>query len=313
MKRIALLMSVLALVAAACGESEGTAPTTAGGTSSSSTPAPTTTLAPPTTLPGDPGALFVAFGTILDKDGVGPHLCSAVAESLPPQCTGLPIVGLDWKDVPWAERAGDTTWATARVTGTFDGASLTLTKAPTADDPDGPQYEPPDFTSPCPEPDGGWVVRDEETATDAAFEQARLYAEAQPGFAGLWVDNLDDQPDESNYGPRSFVANFTFTTDLEAHRAALAEIYGGPMCVSAGVRPLSELHELQDQVFDAIFTPAAQAAGIYAGFGASGSSNQFTGQVEVSVMAVMGDQAQAWLDDQFGPGAVKLTSFLRPS
>ncbi|MBT8201971.1 MAG: hypothetical protein KJO87_01560, partial [Acidimicrobiia bacterium] len=287
MKRTTLLVACLALVVAACGESASTAPTTAGASPSATTPSSTTTL------PSDPDLRYVAFGTVLDKAGVGPHLCTAVADSLPPQCSGLPIVGLDWNDVPWAEQAGDTTWATARVAGTFDGTALVLTEPPAQDDPDRVPYQPPDVTSPCPEPDGGWVVTDATTATDEAFEQARRYAGDQPGFAGLWVDNLDDSPDESTYGPASYVANFSFIGDLDLHRAALSDIYGGPLCVSEGVRPLAELSELQDEVFDAIFTPAAKDAGIHAGFGASGSSNQFTGRIEVSVMAVTGDAAQA--------------------
>lgn len=305
MKRSAILLAALALTVPACGESAGVASTR-----------PSTTSLPPTSTTSttllEPGGVYAGFGTILDKEGVGPQLCSAVARSLPPQCQGLPVVGLDWGEVPWSETAGDTTWATAGVVGTFDGSALTLTEAPTQDSPIQHPNDTTDFTSPCPVPDGGWAVVDAGTATNGAFEQARAYAEAQPGFSGLWVDNLDPLPNEDEYGPDRFVANFSFTSDLDVHRSALAAIYGGPMCVSAGVRPLAELRDLQARVFDAIFTPQAEAAGIFAGFGASGSSNQFTGKVEVSVMAVAGDRAQAWLDEQFGRDTVDLQSFLQP-
>lgn len=313
MKRIAFLAAALALVAAACGQTEGATSSTLGTADSSTTtaslPPSTSTTLPATSPTADQ---YVASGTLLDKAGVGPQLCSHIATSLPPQCSGLPVIGLDWADVPWAETAGDTTWATARLVGTFDGTSLTLTEPPTQGDVGSPLPETPDFTSPCPVPDGGWVVRDDATATDEAFERARKYAEAQPNFAGLWVDHLVKTPGEDRIQPGSFVANFTFTSDLERHRAELETIYGGPLCVSEGVRPLAELRDLQDRVFDAIFTPEAEANGIYARFGASGSSNQFTGRVEISVTAVTSTQAQAWLDDKFGEGSVEITSLLRP-
>ena len=308
MRRLVTLVLVMAIFATGCGEGNGSAVTSTvpPSQSTAATMATTTITTEPETQ------VYGATGIVLDKEGVGPQLCSGVLDSLPPQCRGLPVVGFEWADVPWAETAGDTTWAEARVVGLFDGAALILTEP--ASEPDGRTrlVEDPDFSSPCPEPEGGWVVRDDVTATEETFEQARLYAEAVPGFAGLWVDNLQAVPDERTYGPGSYVANFSFTSDLDVHRTALEEIYGGPMCVSEGLRPLAELRDLQSEVFDAIFTPQAEAAGIYAGYGASGSANQFAGVVEVSVMVAAGDSAQAWLDDQFGPGTVVIYSFLQP-
>ncbi|WP_406673857.1 hypothetical protein WBK31_35795 [Nonomuraea sp. N2-4H] len=67
--------------------------------------------------------------TVLESPEHGPQLCSTVAESLPPQCSGPDVVGWDWSKVRH-ESHGGTTWGQYRVVGTWDGAKLTLTEPP---------------------------------------------------------------------------------------------------------------------------------------------------------------------------------------
>ena len=108
---------LLALVAAGCGSGD---PGSAGGDSE---PPPVMNLAV------DPAQLLEGSGTVLD-DGSGPQLClGGVAESLPPQCGGIPLVGWDWGAVEGEESAAGTTWGDFQVVGTYDGEVFTVTDA----------------------------------------------------------------------------------------------------------------------------------------------------------------------------------------
>jgi hypothetical protein len=269
-----------------------------------------TTTAPPvttTTLPVV--AIEYQFsGMVLDKAGVGPQLCMAVEESLPPQCRGVPVVGLDWAAVPWAETAGDTTWAEALLAGTFDGEQFTLTQAPERADGQ-PAPEPDPFASPCPEPSGGWVIADAERATEAAFDAAQAYAAAQPEYAGLWIDQLGTIAGEGGFDVASFVLNVTFTGRVADHEAALREIYGGPLCVSRAERSAAELDAIVAGLPVVLASAEAEAAGIYASVGASYGTDMVRNVVVATVFAVTGD-GQAWVDARYGAGAVVLSSML---
>ena len=305
----------MALVAVSCGAGSVADPTSTTVVSPTTTgPVATTTSPPGTPEAPVPGRYFVE-GTLLDKEGVGPQLCSFVNTSLPPQCRGLPVIGVDWDEVPGSERAGDTTWAHVRVVGTFDGTALTLTGTPTEPLGEEPPFDRTDFTSPCPEPDDGWVIRDPAIVDDLDWNRARVYAEAQPDFAGLWVDQLLEPGERENeeHDATTFVANVSFTGNLDEHRAALEKIYGGPLCISRGVRPLAELRAVQDTVFDVLSTAEAVEAGIHAAYGMGSSSNQFRGVVEAWVMVITDPDAQTWVDEQFGPGLVEVDSYLQPA
>jgi hypothetical protein len=61
-----------------------------------------------------------ASGTVLESPDHGPQLCHAVAESYPPQCPGLEVVGWNWAAVDGEEFAGGTTWGAYEVTGTVE-------------------------------------------------------------------------------------------------------------------------------------------------------------------------------------------------
>jgi hypothetical protein len=274
---------------------------------------PPTTVPPATTTTALPDLTEWVFqGPVLDKEGVGPQLCMAVQESLPPQCQGLPVIGLDWADLPWAESAGDTTWAEARLVGTFDGETFTLTRPPA--EPEAviaPEDDP--FATPCPEPDGGWVVTDPALATEEAFEAARRYAEAQADYAALWIDYLVEPSEEAGVDPATFVLNVRFTGNLAGHEAALREIYGGPLCVTTGGQVTeAELRSIQEQVHLALDTPEAVAAGIHAGHGQVTGVDTLRGVVAATVFVVIDDAAaQAWLDAKWGPGLVEVYGMLR--
>lgn len=276
------------------------------------TTAPTTTEAPTTTAVVGLTE-WVFQGPVLDKEGVGPQVCMAVEESLPPQCQGMPVNGLDWADLPWAESAGDTTWAEARLVGTFDGETFTLTRQPAEPEPVIYPDEDP-FATPCPEPDGGWVVTDPALATQEAFEAAQRYAEAQGDYSALWIDYLVEPSEEGDLGPATFVLNVRFTGNVAGHEAALREIYGGPLCVTLAATQVTEaeLRSIQEQVHLGLDTPEAVAAGIYAEHGQTTGVDTLRGVVVATVFVVIDDAyAQAWLDAKWGPGLVEVSGMLQ--
>lgn len=285
------------------GTSAAPAATTVPGTAGTTGTPPVTTR----TLPSS-SLEYRYSGMVLDKTGVGPQLCLAVEESLPPQCGGLPVAGLDWADISWAETAGDTTWAEARLVGTFDGEQFTLTRAPErADDP--PVTEPDPFASPCPEPSGGWVVIDAGRATQEAFDAAQSYAAAQPEYAGLWIDQIGISAGVGGFDAASFVLNVTFTGDPVGHEATLRAIYGGPLCVGGARNSAAELESIVAGLPVVLASAEAEAAGIYARMGGTYATDVMRNVVVAQVFAVTGG-GQEWVDARYGPGVVELSSML---
>jgi hypothetical protein len=146
-KKILLLISSIALVAAACGSSDDTAAELPANTSDDVTPAASgaclegepdcddTPGGEPTDLPpaGDdeePLPTTIRVAAAADADGpvavagfivaTGDdlRLCEALAESFPPQCGGssIPISGLDQVDPNDLQSEGDVTWTDYAVT-----------------------------------------------------------------------------------------------------------------------------------------------------------------------------------------------------
>ncbi|WP_150308982.1 hypothetical protein [Planctomonas psychrotolerans] len=71
----------------------------------------------------------IGQGTVLQSGDGAPELClGPVAESFPPQCSGVPLVGWDWDAAEQEETASGVTWGTYAVQGTWDGTTLTLTQ-----------------------------------------------------------------------------------------------------------------------------------------------------------------------------------------
>ncbi len=68
--------------------------------------------------------------TVLESPRHGPELCGSIRESLPPQCSGLPVRNWGWAAVKGVESLNGTTWGTWHVTGTLDGEAFVLTEVP---------------------------------------------------------------------------------------------------------------------------------------------------------------------------------------
>lgn len=101
-------------------------------TGPASSPAPTSTGAPEWHASDvrPPEGRVIGTGTVLDAAGDAQLCLGAVAESYPPQCTGIPLEGWSWDGVDGSETSGDTTWGTYAVYATYDGTTLTVTDPP---------------------------------------------------------------------------------------------------------------------------------------------------------------------------------------
>ena len=131
----------------------------------------------PTTIPGADGPV-AGLGLVLD-DG-RPGLClGPVAESYPPQCTGLAMTGWHWSEHAGEfEEAGGVRFGSFLVTGTFDGETLTYRSAIS-----GAVYDP----APEPEPISGAS----EEHTQAELETIAQDLNALPGaLSTIPGDNL---------------------------------------------------------------------------------------------------------------------------
>ena len=292
-RTIAAAVLPLAVLLVACGEQ---AETDSAGTAASTSASPTETGSAAVVLvPDGYDGRFRFAGTVLESPDHGPQLCSFVETSLPPRCSGPDLVDWSWEGLG-AESVNGTTWGSYLVVGTWDGERLHLTEAARADDGQTghPEAHPQDFTSPCPPPEGGWRPLDRARTTTDTFERVSALAEAEPDFAGFWVD----QPPDANNEPTRLVVNVRFTGDLERHERELREVWGGALCVSSAERTQDELNRIQE------------AVNKLPGFAGSGQ-DVVAGVVSAQVY-VATEHQQRELDERFGAGVVQLSGLLQP-
>lgn len=151
---LATAVAASILVLGACGSATNE-PTTVVPTTSpllAPTAAPPVTAVPPARDP------VTGVGTVIEKPGSPPELClGPVAESFPPQCEGVPLSGWDWATNPPDAQsdAGTpvTRWGVYAVDGTFDGSTLTVSRAVSLAlydamaEPSAPAVAPPDLST----------------------------------------------------------------------------------------------------------------------------------------------------------------------
>ncbi|MCW2833421.1 MAG: hypothetical protein JWN68_1374 [Nocardioides sp.] len=258
----------------------------------------------PTSAPAADGPVATAgLVTVLD-DGDGPELCTNVAESLPPQCSGSPIAGWDWAAHPEHEDQSGTKWGTFALRGTFDGTTFTVTEAiPAALYDAAPAPAEPDFETPCEEPAGGWTMVDPATTTQESTDATFTAASRLPGYAGAWIDQSIDEADEPAPGeaeandPTSMIINVAVTEDAAAAEATLRETWGGALCVSEAAYTESELNEI---AMDLQALPGAT------------SSWAADDVVHIGVLHDDGS-LQAWVDETYGEGRVEVSATLVPA
>ncbi|HEX6400167.1 MAG TPA: hypothetical protein VF108_06830 [Actinomycetota bacterium] len=242
---------------------------------------------------------YEADATVLDA-GSGPELClGAVADSLPPQCGGPPILGWSWSEVDGEESVSGVTWGTFHVTGTFDGTSFTVEEVGPPPPPAGPDGDP--FRTPCPEPSGGWVDVDASKTGEADRLATMRVAERSEEFAGLWIDSLGPV-DELD--PPPFVLNVAFTGDPATYEDDLRAVWGGPLCVLRFDHGYRDLRRIQRELGDG----GAEALGLELLWS---SVDVMTNRVEIGTI-VIDDDGRAALDAAYGRGVVRVVPALRP-
>lgn len=219
--------------------------------------------------------------TVLDP-GTGPQLClGAIAESYPPQCSGLPLGDFTWGDVGFEEVSG-VKWGTYAVTGTFDGTTFTATDAVPA-----ALYDP--MAAPTPEPPGpaceSPATTDPALATPEALDATLTAASALPGYATTWL--TDD------------TINVAVTEDASGAEATLRETWGGPLCVITADHTEDELNTINQELQGEL--PSLLTSG-------SSSADSIDAQVVFDDGSI-----QEWADAAYGEGLVTITSALVPA
>jgi hypothetical protein len=242
---------------------------------------------------------YGANATVLD-DGDGSELClGAVADSLPPQCGGMPIIGWRWEDVDGEQTQGGVTWGDYHVIGTYDGSAFTVESAgptvPVEPDESGP------FETPCPEPEGGWTNVDPSATGDNDRIAAMRVAEDIPEYAGIWISYLAKPVDYEIPGP--YVLNVAFTGDPHRFESNIRAVWGGPLCLLSFDRTHRELMLVQREL---------EGAADSIGFELLWSSVDVIGN-EVELGVVVADpQTEAALAEEYGEGTVRLVAALQP-
>jgi hypothetical protein len=259
----------------------------------------------PTAVPAADGPVATdGLVTVLD-DGDGPELCTNVAESLPPQCSGTPMAGWEWAAHPEHEDQSGTKWGAFALTGTFDGTTFTVTEAiPAALYDAAAEPLEPDFETPCEEPSGGWEATvTAETATQETMDATFTAASTLAGYAGAWIDQSMDEADQPAPGeaatndPRTLIINVAVTEDAAGAESTLRETWGGALCVSEAAYTEAELNEMAMEL--------QELPGVTTSWAAD----------DVVQIGVLHDDGslQAWADETYGEGRVEVTATLVPA
>jgi len=245
---------------------------------------------PPAT--GDDETRYEFVGTVLESGDHGPELClGGVAESLPPQCGGLPVDPWSWDDVADAQSAAGTTWAELRVVGTYDGAVLHPTETPEP----APTIDPAvDFMADFPELCAPEVAEPARTTQDD-FDATLAAADGLPGRAALWVSHGDRPVAEQ-------VLNVIVAEDGAGATETLRATWGGGLCVVERPEAPTEarLADIQSRLADVL------------GVDVWASWPDTQRGLVVAQVTLATDELRAAADAELGPGLVELTGALKP-
>ena len=129
--------------------------------------------------PAPPEGDVIAQGTVMDVGGEAELCLGPIAESYPPQCSGIPIADWTWEGIDGSESSGDTTWGAYAVQGEYDGDQFTVSQPPVMLALYDPMMQE--------DPTGGKPGQgDEATLTEIQDELPDILQEA---YLGSWVEN----------------------------------------------------------------------------------------------------------------------------
>lgn len=301
LRHVALLLAVV--VAAGCGSTAADPDRPAAPTSDRSTASP----GGPPAAPGE----VTGLAMVLEEGSGGPRLClGGVLTSSPPQCDGPRVERLSWADVPHDEQSG-VRWAdSVRVTGTWDGATMTLTRTPQPASYD--EVSAPSLATICPEPRGGWRVVDETKVGPADLDAVSGLLDEEPDVVRAYVTyfgdvgrRLETDPDgvDQDLVPTEpwTIYNVVVTTDPAAWEAKVREVWGGALCVVEGP---GRTERERRRIADEVSRPGA----------VPGLLSTSPGDDAVEVLVIYDDGSiQRDLDRRHGVGTVVVASALRPA
>jgi len=165
--------------------------------------------------PQPPAGEVIAQGTVMDVAGDVELCLGAIAESYPPQCSGIPLEGWSWNGVEGFETVGDVTWGAYAVQGTYDGESFAVTGQPILL----ALYDP----MPLPDPTEGRPGKG--SAAELETIQSELPAELGADLLSssvadgwLWIDVVWDD------GTRQDAADALYGDDLVVVRSAIRTV-----------------------------------------------------------------------------------------
>jgi hypothetical protein len=246
--------------------------------------------------------------TVMQTRTHGPELCVGPTLAVhPPRCGGLPVTNWSWDRVEGERRAGDRTWGTYHLVGTYDGAAFTVIAAsppPPARQPSAEERFRNEPKPACPEPPGGWAVPDPGRASERFLAQVIRAAEREPDVAGVWLSYLAPMGHNVAEDPGEFVLNLTFTGDIARHQRELRPRWGGRLCVAQQPRSRAELQRIQRELDGGV----AMRLGLRV-FSSGVRDNANAVSLEA---LVIDDRTQAALDARYGRGAVGVTAELTP-
>jgi hypothetical protein len=104
------------------------------------------------------------------------------------------------------------------------------------------------------------------------------------------------------FGSCTWTSRRAFTGDLDRHRAELAEIWGGPLCMVEHEHTLAQLMKVQEEL-----GMRAKELRLL-----SSSTDEVRNRVVVDVIFADADD-RAEMDEKYGKGTVVLSSALRPA
>lgn len=152
---------------------------------------------------------------------------------------------------------------------------------------------------------GGWDVPEQGRTTDEQASTVGIWAEQQPEYVASWITYLEDPAEVFDPGVIPVVFSVVVDRDAALVEAGARKRWDGPLCVierdvptygeAAGIRVDAEL--------------AVEELGLHM----VGSSSGEVGEAAViDVVADPGGKGQAALDEQFGPGLIRLVPWLVP-
>ncbi len=165
--------------------------------------------------PAAPSGEVVGQGTVMDVGGEAELCLGPVAESYPPQCSGIPLEGWSWDGVEGSETSDDVQWGAYAVQGTYDGEVFAVTAPPIML----ALYDP----MPFPDPTGGEAGEGDEATLVALQDELPdrlgtqyLSSSIENGY--LWIDVVWDD------GTLQDAADAEFGEDAVVVRSALREV-----------------------------------------------------------------------------------------